>query len=103
MLSAEQILVLGLVATALTFVLRVLATYANLRLGRVVVNVILFVVATGLGVVWSNVTLPPFSDNIAVWVGALLQMVTPIVGIATLIYNLLYEKVVVPAEEYFSK
>lgn len=103
MLSAEQIFILGALATALTFILRLLATYVGINLGRIGVNVLLFVVSVLFAVVWSDFQLPPFSGNPVEFLAAIVQMVTPLVGMASLIYNVLYEKVVVPiTAKYFA-
>ena len=112
-MSTDQIILVGLIASALTFGLRVLTTYANYRPGRVVVNIVLFVVSAGLALLWSGAALPsfpPFDPNIGVYVAAVWQWAndlvalgTPILGAATLIYNLLCAKVVVPLFARFTK
>lgn len=96
MLDASQIIVLGLVASVITFFLRILAIHLNYKPGRLVVNIVLFVVSAVLAVVWLKPALPPFTDDIGGFVAALLQLAAPIVGFATLIYNALYSQVVVP-------
>jgi hypothetical protein len=106
-MSSEQIILIGLIASAITFGLKIFATYANYRPGRVVVNIGLYVVSAALAVMWSGAVLPgfpPFDTNIAAFVAALwgwlntwIALAAPVFGSATLIYNVLYEKVVVPA------
>lgn len=105
-MSGEQIILIGLVASAITFGLRIAATYANWRPGRVAVNIGLYVVSVGLALSWANAALPtwpPFDGDIPLFAAAVWQYVNdwialgaPILGSASLIYNLLYEKVVVP-------
>lgn len=105
-MSGEQIILIGLVATAITFGLRVLATYANYHPGRVMVNIVLYIVSTGLALAWSTAavpTWPPFGGDVPGFVAALWQYLNdwialgaPILGTASLIYNLLYERVALP-------
>lgn len=104
-MTSEQLFVVGLLASAITFVLRVLVQYAGYRPPRVVVTVGLYAVASILAITWSDIAIPsfpPFTD-VATFVAALVDYVTewlavgaPVVGLATLIYNILYEKVVIP-------
>ena len=102
-MSPEQMIFLGIVASALTWVLRTLATYANIHLGRLLVNIVLFVVSGALAVAWLKPALPPFSTDIAAWVMALIQLASPIIAFAALIYNALYSQVVVPLTARFAK
>jgi hypothetical protein len=104
-MSPDQIILIGLIASAITFGLRIAATYANYHPGRVAVNIGLYVVSAGLALAWTAATVPawpPFDGNIAVFFGALWQWLNdlvalgaPIMGTASLIYNLLYDKVIV--------
>ena len=112
-MQAEQIILIGLIASAITFGLKVAATYANYKPGRVVVNIVLYVVSVVLAVQWSGAmlpTFPPFDTNIGVFIMALwnylnawIAVGAPILGSASLIYNLFYEKVVVPAFQFLAK
>ena len=103
MLTPQQIIIIGIVASALTFGLRALATYFNLHLGRFLANVLLFVVSAGLAVAWTKPTLPPFDTNIAAWLQALFVLAAPIIAFASVIYNALYDQVVVPLWARFAK
>jgi hypothetical protein len=103
MLEANQIILIGLVASALTFALRILATYGKINLNRVTVNILLYVVSGALAVVWTSPELPPFAGDVAGWIAAVFALAAPVVGLATLVYNLLYEKVVAPVWGKFSK
>lgn len=106
-MSETQIILIGLVATGITWLLKVAASYANYKPSRVVINVVLYVVSAILAVAWSGAVVPsfpPFDSNIGAFVGLLWQylnawiaLAAPVLGTASLIYNLLYEKVVVPA------
>ena len=102
-MNPEQLIVIGVLATALTFILRVLATYANLHLGRFLANVLLFVVAAVLAVAWTHPQLPPFSGDIAAYLLALIQLAGPVFMLASMIYNALYDKVVIPLWARFAK
>ena len=105
-MSPDQIILLGLLATAIMFGLRILATYAKFRPSRVVINIGLFVISAGLALAWAGAQFPAWpawnGDLLAfvtaVWdyLNALVALGAPILGSATLIYNFLYEKVVVP-------
>ncbi len=105
-MNTEQMILLGLLASAVTLLLRALVTYANYHPGRVVVNVFLYVISAGMALLWADATFPTwpaFDADIAAFVAAIWQYLNewvalgaPILGTASLIYNLLYEKVVVP-------
>lgn len=106
MLTPEQIMLIGFIATALTLGLKLLAQYFKYVPGRAPLTIVLYVVSLILGGLWTGVYLPvfpPFVDPVTFvaavlqYVSALLALAAPVVGVATLIYNLLYEKVVVPA------
>lgn len=112
-MSEQQIILIGLVATALTWLLKVAVSYANYKPSRVVINVVLYAISALLAVGWSGAQIPGFPSfdaNIGAYVGLLWQylndwiaLAAPVLGSATLIYNLLYEKVVVPAFAKVSK
>lgn len=103
MLTPEQIAVVGSLAMVLTFALRILFTYGGVQLNRLTVNILLFVVSGGLAIWWTAPQLPPFTGDPAAWLTAFFQLAIGVVGFATLIYNLLYDKVVVPLQARFSK
>jgi len=96
MLTPEQIIIIGIAASALTFVLRALATYGNIHLGRFLANVLLFIVSLGLTVFFTHPVLPPISTDISAWIMAVVALISPLVAFASLIYNMLYDQVVVP-------
>lgn len=102
-MTESQIVVIGVVATALTFLLRVLATYANVQLGRLTVNVLLYVVAIALAIGFTSPTLPPVGDDIGAFISALFQLIAPVVALASLIYNALFTQVAVPLWAKFAK
>lgn len=98
-------MLVGFLATAITLAVRLLAQNGGVKIGRVAINIVLYAVALLLSGAWTGVYLPPFppfSDPITFgaavlqFVAEVLANAAPVVGLATLIYNLLYEKVVVP-------
>jgi hypothetical protein len=95
-LSAEQILLLGLVASALSQVLKLAASKLGYDPGRIVVNIVLFVVATALAFLWARPELPPIDDPMAFAI-ALSEAAVAVFGLASLAYNLLLKNVVYPA------
>lgn len=95
-LTPQQIIVIGLLASIATFLLRVLATHLNYRPGRLVINIVLFIVSGALAVLWTKPVLPPITEDIGAFISALFLLAAPVVGFATLIYNALYSQVVVP-------
>lgn len=106
MLTPEQIMLVGFIATAVTFGLKLLAQYGGYVPGRAPLTITLYVVSFVLAGIWTGVFLPVFPPVVGPvefvaavfqYVADLLAMLAPVAGIATLIYNLLYEKVVVPA------
>jgi len=99
-------MLIGFIATALTLGLKLLAQYFNYVPGRAPLTIALYVISLVLGGLWSGIYLPAFppfvgpvefAGAVLQFVADLLTMVAPVVGIATLIYNLLYEKIVIPA------
>ena len=80
-MTPEQMLVLGFIASAITLVLRVLLTYGNIRVGRVVVNIALYVIAAGVAIAWSGVTLPPPNADIGTYIAALFALAAPMLGV----------------------
>lgn len=105
-MDESQIIIIGMAASVLTWLLKLLASYANYKPSRLAINVVLYGVASALALLWSGAvipTLPQWGGDVPVFVTALWQYINawvalgaPILGSATLIYNLLYEKVIVP-------
>jgi len=104
-MTGEQIIIVGVVATALTFILRVLFTYANVQFGRLTVNILLYVVSGVLAFLFTKPALPPIGDagDIGAWILSLFQLIGPAIALASLIYNALYSQVVVPLWAKFAK
>mgnify|MGYP001613732129 CR=1 FL=1 len=104
-MTPEQLIFVGLLASVITFVLRLVVQYLGYYPSRAVVNIGLYVIATLLAIQWAEIVFPPFPPYtdpttfvvaLLAWAAAWLEVGAPVVGLATLIYNLLYEKVVIP-------
>lgn len=105
-ITEQNLIVLGAVASALTFALGTLAKYAKVKIGRVAMNGILFVISAIFAGSWAGLSFPPLPSDIGAaygWLNACLLLITPILGTASLIYNILYSKVVVPLTEKLAK
>ncbi len=94
-LTFEQVLLVGLIASAITQFLRFLADKANVNLGQEVVNVILFAVAVTLGFLWMRPEIPVGGDPMEL-ARVLLEAALGVVGFAGLIYNILLGKIIYP-------
>lgn len=111
-MTDSQLLLLGLIATVITFVLRQISIWFKYVPSRAVVNVGLFVVALVLAVAWTPLVFPPFPPYVdpsqfvvalLAYLGEILALAAPVVGMATLIYNILYDKVVVPMTNFLRR
>jgi len=95
-LSAEQIMLIGLIASGVSQVLKILSSKLGYDPGRVVVNVVLFAIAVILSFLWARPELPPIDDPMALAI-ALSEMAVAVFGFASLAYNILLKNVVYPA------
>ncbi len=105
-MTPEQIYFLGILASALTFLLNLLLTLGGVRIGRGVLSIFLFLISLVLAVTWGGpISLPPFPPftDVISFVAAVLTffanlvaLAGPLVAFATLIYNVLYSKVIQP-------
>ena len=94
-LSVEQVLLVGFIASVITQLLKFLADKFNFKMGQEVVNVILFVVAVGLGFLWMRPEIPVGGDPMEL-AKVLLEAALGVVGFAGLIYNILLAKIIYP-------
>jgi hypothetical protein len=106
-LSSDQIflisLIAGGVASILAQIIKWMFAKKGVVLGRRPVTVLLFAISLGLGVWWLAPQIPPFplliEDTAAyvglifVWLAQILTLLTTLVGFATVIYNLMLQKV----------
>ena len=95
-LSPEQIMLIGLIASGVSQVLKVIVENLGYKPGRVVVNVGLFVIATALSFLWARPDLPSIDDPMALAI-ALSEQAVAVFGFASLAYNILLKNVVFPA------
>ena len=99
-LTVLQLAGIGLIASVLTRGLQLVANNYGYKPGRVVVNAGLFVLATVLAVAFAaqSGSLPDFnSGDPAEIANTVLVFATAVLGSASLIYNLLLDKVLLPA------
>lgn len=102
-LTEVQMYVIGVFASALVYVLKVvMAKFPQWTIKREWLTALLYVVSGGLALMWSGFVLPAFaafSDPITFvsallgWLSAVLVALGPAVGFATLIYNIFLKKV----------
>ena len=98
LLSPENLVVIGLVASVVTQALRLLANHYGYKAPREVASVALFVISVALAVAFFG--LPQISGgDPSVLAGALLQAAAAVFGSAALIYNVLLDKVLLPVTE----
>lgn len=97
MLTAEQVIFVGLLASAIIFVLKLLFGWFGYQPGRGTLTILLYVVSLVLGGLWTGVYLPTYTDPVQ-FIADLLALAGPVVAMATLIYNILYKAVVAPVE-----
>ena len=91
-LSPEQLLYIGVVASVITQALRLLANHFEYKPSRIVVNIVLFIISIGLGIAFFG--LPEVAgDDPMELAGALLANAAAVLGSASLIYNVLLDKV----------
>ena len=95
-MTPEQIIIVGLIASLITQILKLISDKLGYKPGSEVQMVLLFLVSMVLAFIWTAPELPPISDPIQ-FALALLDLASGVVGFAALIYKLLLEKVVFPA------
>ena len=103
-LVSGQMVLIGLIATVLTFILNFVFERNGTHLGRRWITVILFVIAIVLSVIWYTPDLPAFPDftgceaNVCVdiamaFLQAWIAVAMVVIAWAKVIYNVLMEKV----------
>ena len=111
MLSEGQLLVIGIVASAILYLLKLLASL-KFTPSKEVVAISLYVISFGLAYWFSGVGLPPFAEFVDAptfvsalleFCGQLLAIASPVAGMAYLIYNLLLKRIFEGAVRLFSK
>lgn len=102
-LNPTQIIIIGLIVTILVQVIKLIAAKIGKPIDRKLITVFLFVLALGLAYLWASPTLPhwpvltgePGAIALAVltFIGDLIGVASVVVGFATVIYNLLLQRV----------
>jgi hypothetical protein len=92
-LSESQLFLVGLIASGLAALLRLLtAKFANFEIGKLGMTIIVGVIALVTAVLFSVPQLPVYVDPLQ-YLGEWLALATVYVGSATVIYNIVLDKV----------
>lgn len=91
-LLPEQIFIVGLVASALGVIIRLLSAKFGTELSKFWMTIIVAVVAVVLAVVFNLPTLPEYVDPFQ-YIGAWIGILSGYLGMATAIYNLILSKI----------
>lgn len=101
--SDVQMYVIGVLASGVMYALKFISSrFPKIVIKRAWLTVLLYVVAFGLSVMWSDFVIPifaAFSDPLTFiaalfgWMNAMLIALAPPVSFATLIYNILLKRV----------
>jgi hypothetical protein len=102
-ITPEQVIIIGFIAAGLGQLLKVGTALLGVKLDRKWLTVALFVISVAIAYLWAAPILPAFpvqDANPAVfggaivgWIGSVVSVASVIIGFATLIYNLILQKV----------
>jgi len=92
-LTLEQMVILGLLATALTQVIKWIMAALGKEMKVWLVSLIVVMVSFAFAVIWGKPTWPAPGEDIMAFIAQLLAAVTSVVGWATVIYNFLFKAV----------
>lgn len=102
-LTAEQGFWIAAIVSIVVQVIKLVSAKTEKPISRTWLTVILFVIGLALSVVWMGPKIPPVPVYVAdppvytaamlAWVGELVAMATLVLGFATLIYNVLFDKI----------
>jgi hypothetical protein len=102
-ITPEQVIIIGFIAAGLGQLLKVWIAMLGIKIDRKWLTVALFAVSILIAYLWAAPILPVFpvmdadpaviGGAIAGWIGSLISVASVIIGFATLIYNLLLQKV----------
>ena len=93
-------MIVGIVASAIVWLLKVLVS-KGYDPSKEVVAIVLYVISFGLAIGFTPLTVPPFPpftnapsfiSALLTYIGLLLALASPVVGIAYLIYNVLLKR-----------
>ena len=100
-LTESQLVVIGLVASAVLWIVRVLAS-RGYQFSREAVAIVLYVISFFLAIGFTPIVFPPFPPftdapsfigALLAYAGLLLAIASPVAGMAYLIYNVLLKRV----------
>jgi hypothetical protein len=91
-LTELQIYLVGLLASGLAIGLRLLSAKFGFELGKGVMTVVVGILSFILAMLFNPPALPPYVDFLQ-YIGAWLLLVTPYIGAATIIYNVILDKI----------
>lgn len=102
-ITPDQVILIGFVAVLVVQVVKLATAYLGITFDRKWVTVGLFLLAVGLASFWAAPSLPAFpvqdadpavfGGAVVGWIGNIVSVASVIIGFATLIYNLLLQKV----------
>ena len=100
-LTPEQLVLISVVATVLTAALKLLANWQGYKPSKAVLTSVVSVLSIVLAVLFDVPELPTYG-NLLQYLGDWIATISPYVGLATLIYNYLLDKLVDYVEERLS-
>lgn len=92
-LTPEQLILISVVATVLTAALKLLANWQGYKPSKAVLTSVLSVLSIVLAVLFDVPELPVY-DNLLQYLGDWISTISPYIGVATLVYNYLLDKLV---------
>lgn len=94
-LNIEQVIMIGFIATILTSLIRfILTRFQHVKIDKTIITIVVAILSVFLAIAWNMPALSIFDpENPLVFVETILNQAITVVGMATLIYNLLIVKV----------
>ena len=92
-LTPDQLLIIGLLASGLGAILKLLANWKEYNPSKAVLTTVVSVLSVGLAVLFDVPQLPAYTDLLQ-YVSEWLVLLSAYVGVATLIYNYIIDKIV---------
>jgi hypothetical protein len=99
-LTPDQLVIIGLLASGLGALLKLLANWQGYKPTKAVLTTVVGVLSVVLAVVFNIPQLPVYTDLLP-YIGEWLSLLSAYVGAATLIYNYLIDKLVDYAKAKF--
>lgn len=92
MLTDTQILIIGLLASVLGQVIKLVFAYFQYELSKVSITVVVSIVSMILAWIFNPLVLPEYTGDLLTYTMGVITMLSTLVGFAMVIYNLLLEK-----------